>query len=98
MPRYVVITNPESLRWLAYEPDLRAFWREQRTEAEIVVVPWLEVITRQGNLDGLGAFDQPAIVRLESPGRNWEVAQHLLALGSGSQDFLHCPYRKGWLV
>jgi hypothetical protein len=42
-------------------------------------------------------------VRLESPGRDWEVAQLLLAAGareSGDQeyDWLALPYRKGWLV
>jgi hypothetical protein len=103
-PRYVVLANPDSKRWLAYEPELRGFWRARGVEADVVVVPWSEVVPRAGNLDGRDAFDRPAIVRLESPGRDWDVARQLLTLGArerGRADadtFLSLPYQKGKLV
>jgi hypothetical protein len=103
-PRYVVVANPDSKRWLAYEPELRGFWRARGVEADVELVPWSAVVPRAGNLDGLTAFDRPALVRLESPGRDWDVACQLLALGARARQraeadgFLSLPYQKGKLV
>lgn len=104
-PRYVVVANPDSKRWLAYEPELRAFWQSRGVTADVELVPWSEVVPRAGKLDGLAAFDRPngdrpahAVVRLESPGRDWAVARQLLALGTGDDAFLSLPYQKGKLV
>jgi hypothetical protein len=103
-PRYVILGNPESKRWLGYEPELRGFWRARGIEADVELVPWSVVVPRAGNLDGLATFDRPAIVRLESPGRDWDVARQLLTLGAqerGRPDadaFLSLPYQKGKLV
>src|SRR5262249_31398145 len=99
-PRYVVIANPDGLRWQLYEPELRGFWAERGVEVEIDIVPWSEVVPRDGNLAGLKAFDQPALVRLESPGRDWDVARQLLAAGAreGGEDespWRTAPYHKG---
>jgi glutathione synthase/RimK-type ligase-like ATP-grasp enzyme len=101
-PRYVVLANPDSLRWQAYHPELFAFWRERGIEPDVEVVPWREVVTRDGNLDGLSAFDRPAIVRLESPGRDWPVARMLLQAGCRALDvkdnYLDLEYQKGRLI
>jgi glutathione synthase/RimK-type ligase-like ATP-grasp enzyme len=102
-PCYVVVANPESLRWKAYAPELSAFWSERGVTPEVEVVSWRDLILRGGELDGLAAFDRPAIVRLESPGRDWEVTQLLLHAGSQAQGedgehWLSLPYRKGRLV
>jgi glutathione synthase/RimK-type ligase-like ATP-grasp enzyme len=102
-PRYVVIANPASLRYRAYAPELGAFWAARGVALEVEVVSWREVIPREGNLDGLAAFDRPAVVRLESPGRDWEVTKLLLAAGARqtpeeATDWLGLPYRKGWMV
>jgi glutathione synthase/RimK-type ligase-like ATP-grasp enzyme len=102
-PRYVVIANPDSLRWQAYAPELSSFWASRGVKAEVEVVSWRDVIRNDGALDGLAAFDKPAILRLESPGRDWEVAQLLLVAGcreSGEDgaEFLSMPYEKGRLV
>lgn len=103
-PRYVVVANPDSKRWLAYEPELRGFWQARGVAADVELVPWSVVVPRAGNLAGLAAFDRPAIVRLESPGRDWDVARQLLRLGArerqraDADDFLALPYQKGKLV
>jgi hypothetical protein len=102
-PRYVVLANPESLRWKAYAPELSAFWTARGVTPEVEVVSWRDLIERDGDLDGMRAFDQPAIVRLESPGRDWQVAQFLLRAGSREQGedgehWLSLPYAKGRLV
>jgi hypothetical protein len=102
-PRYVAIANPDGKRWQAYAPELTAFWREQGVEPEVEVVPWRQVVPRDGDLDGLSAFDRPALVRLESPGRDWEVTRLLLQAGSRAADdhaadWSHLPYEKGRLV
>src|SRR5205823_7989102 len=88
----------------AYLPELEAFWAERGVRAEVEVVPWRVVVSRDGNLDGLEAFDRPALVRLESPGRDWEVAKLLLQAGSrevpgeAATDWTTLPYHKGHLV
>ena len=100
-PRYVALANPDSLRWQAYRPELDRFWRERGIEPEVVVVPWREVVPRDGDLSGLAAFDRPAVVRMESPGRDWEVARMLLAAGARERpeeagiDWMALPYQKG---
>src|SRR4051812_49325790 len=99
-PRYVVVANPDSLRWKAYAPELTAFWAERGVTPEIEVVSWRDLIERDGSLDGFRAFDRPAIVRLESPGRDWRVTQLLLRAGSREQGedgehWLIVPYSKG---
>lgn len=93
--RYVVITNPDGLRWKAYGDELARFWEGR---AEVVAVPWADVVPRLGDLDGLAAFDEPAVVRIESPGRDWDVARMLLRAGDGDDNWLSLPYRKGHLV
>src|SRR6516225_4305717 len=99
-PRYVVIANPGSKRWQAYAPELTAFWGERGVRPEVELVPWNVVVPRDGNLDGLGAFDRPALVRLESPGRDWEVARLLLQAGEREDGgdgarWVALPYEKG---
>jgi hypothetical protein len=102
-PRYVVVANPDSVRWRAYEPELHAFWQGRGVRPEVELVPWSAVVPRDGDLGGLAAFDRPALVRLESPGRDWDVYRLLLQAGArdtGEEgtDWLALPYRKGWLV
>jgi hypothetical protein len=91
----VAIANPEGVRWQAYARALRDVWGDT---VEVVVVPWRDVIAQGGCLDTFTAFDTPAIVRMESPGRDWGVAQQLLYTGDGNPAWLNYPYQKGRLV
>src|SRR5438067_2041664 len=97
-PRYVVIANPNSKRWQAYARDLSAFWERQGVRPEVEVVPWSIVIEADGSLDRLAAFDRPALVRLESPGRDSTVARLLLQTGcrdhpaEAAIDWSNIPY------
>jgi hypothetical protein len=102
-PRYVAIANPEGKRWQAYARDLEAFWQARGVRPAVEVVPWREVVPRDGDLDGLAAFDEPAVVRLESPGRDFEVARLLLEAGGRAvpgepTDWSALVYEKGRLV
>ncbi len=102
-PRYVAIANPEGKRWQAYARDLAAFWEARGVRPEVKVVPWREVVPRDGDLDGLDAFDRPAVVRLESPGRDFEVSKLLLEAGGRAvpgerADWSALAYEKGRLV
>jgi hypothetical protein len=101
--RYVAIANPDGKRWQAYSRDLTAFWEGRGVRAEIEVVPWREVVPCDGNLDGLAAFDRPALVRMESPGRDFEVTRLLLEAGGRAvpgepTDWSHLVYEKGRLI
>jgi hypothetical protein len=102
-PRYVVIANPAGKRWQVYAPQLEAFWAERGVRPEVEVVPWSAVVPRDGDLDGLPAFDRPALVRLESPGRDWDVTKLLLQAGEREDGgdgarWAALPYEKGRLV
>jgi hypothetical protein len=102
-PRYVAIANPQGKRWQAYAAALTEFWSARGASPEVEVVPWAAVVPRDGNLDGLPAFDRPALVRLESPGRDFEVTRQLLAaggraIGRKSANWSNLVYQKGRIV
>jgi hypothetical protein len=65
---------------------------------EPVLVPWAEVIPADGRLDRLSAFDEPAVVRLESPGKDEAVTRLLLAVGDPLTDWSTVPLPKGILL
>src|SRR3954464_13380795 len=80
-PRYVLVANPGTKRCEAYRRELLAWWGERGATPDLEVVPWADVVPRDGDLDGLPAFDRPAVVRLESPGKDTDVARLLLEAG-----------------
>jgi hypothetical protein len=103
VPRYLAVANPAGKRWQAYARELAAFWAERGVRPEVEVIPWSVLVPREGNLDGLPGLDRPALVRLESPGRDFEVARLLLQAGARGTpdeavDWTALPYRKGRLV
>jgi hypothetical protein len=81
-PRYVLIANPGTKRCEAYRRELLAFWAARGVTPSVDVVPWADVVPRDGNLDDLAAFDRPGVVRLESPGKNADVTRLLLEAGA----------------
>ncbi|MBN9117893.1 MAG: STM4014 family protein [Planctomycetes bacterium] len=81
-PRYVLIANPGTKRCETYRAELAAYWRARGVAVEPEVVPWAEVVPRDGNLDDLPAFDRPAIVRMESPGKDDTATRLLLEAGA----------------
>jgi hypothetical protein len=81
-PRYVMIANPGTKRCETYRRELSAYWLARGATVELEVVPWAEVVPRDGNLDDLAAFDRPAVVRLESPGKDDSVTRLLLEAGA----------------
>ncbi len=83
-PRYVLIANPGTKRCETYRRELLAFWAARGVTPEVELVPWAELVPRDGSLDGLAAFDRPAVVRLESPGKDDRVTR--LLLESGARD------------
>jgi hypothetical protein len=90
--RLVLIANPGTKR-------CEAFCREvQALGVRPVVVPWAEVIPAGGCLDRLPQFDQPAVVRLESPGKDDAVTRLLLAAGDPHTDWSAVPFPKGLLL
>jgi hypothetical protein len=99
--RYISICNPDSKRWQTYARELAEFWQARGQDPEIVIVPWRDIVPRDGNLDGLPAFDRPAVVRLESPGKDFDVTRQLLQAGCRADpaepavDWLALPYQKG---
>lgn len=82
MPRYVLIANPGTKRCELYRRELEAYWSARGEPVDLAVVPWAEIVPRDGCLDDLPAFDRPAIVRMESPGKDNFVTRLLLEAGA----------------
>jgi hypothetical protein len=102
-PRYVLIANPGTKRCETYRAELAAYWADRGVTPDVTVVPWAEVIPRDGDLDDLPAFDRPALVRLESPGKCDDVTRLLLEAGARDADLSPRDWRslglpKGLLV
>ncbi len=103
-PRYVVIANPGTKRCATYRTELKAYWSDRGTSVELEIVPWAEIVSRNGNLDDLPAFNAPALVRLESPGKDDTVTRLLLEAGARdgnaepTRDWLTLELPKGLLV
>jgi hypothetical protein len=81
-PRYVLIANPGTKRCETFRRELTSYRAERGAAADLELVPWAEVVPRDGNLDGLAAFDRPAVVRMESPGKDDRVTRLLLEAGA----------------
>lgn len=81
-PRYVLIANPGTKRCETYSSELTAYWTARGHAVELDVVPWADVIPTDGNLDALAAFDRPAVVRMESPGKDDTATRLLLEAGA----------------
>src|SRR3954471_2768480 len=103
-PRYVLIANPGTKRCETYLRELAAWWAARGATPEVELVPWADVVARDGDQDGLPAFDRPAVVRLESPGKDDQVTRLLLAAGAGAdraeppRDWRALPLPKGLLA
>ncbi len=76
---FVVVGNPESRR---VENFLRA--ARQATGQRPTVLAWLQVL--RGRVRWESFAGREVFVRLESPGKNWEVERGILALGAGEND------------
>jgi hypothetical protein len=103
-PRYVLIANPGTKRCETYRQEVAAWWAARGHTPDVELVPWADVVPRDGNLDGLGAFDRPAVVRLESPGKDDDVTRLLLEAGARGDpkeppcDWRSLPLPKGLLA
>jgi hypothetical protein len=73
----VLIANPGTKRCDAFLRSLPEFGQSSGTAVDGTVVPWADVIRADGRLDDFPAFDRPAIVRLESPGKDDRVTRQL---------------------
>jgi hypothetical protein len=103
-PHYILIANPGTKRCETYRAEFDAYWHTRGTAVELEVVPWAEIVPRDGSLDDLPAFDKPAIVRMESPGKDDDVTRLLLEAGARddpsepARDWRAIELTKGLLV
>jgi hypothetical protein len=80
--RYVLIANPGTKRCEAYRRELLAFWAARGHPPDVTIVRGADVADRDGCLDGLPGFNRPAVVRMESPGKDDDAYRSMLAAGA----------------
>ena len=78
--RYLLIANPGTKRCDAFLRSLAEFGQSSGTAVDGTVVPWVDVVRADGRLDDFPAFDRPAVVRLESPGKDTRVTRRLCGI------------------
>ncbi len=74
-PRFIVIGNPDNRRIHLFQAALARLRLEPAT-----VFSYVDLLT--GRVSLRGAIETPAIVRIESPGEDFEVERRLLAAGA----------------
>ncbi|MCA9062362.1 MAG: STM4014 family protein [Planctomycetaceae bacterium] len=79
-PRYVIISDPGSMRSSVYERELRSFWEEQQQRVEIWPIDWRDVCDTDGRIERW-LPDSPAMLRIESPARDPDVIRRLCEAG-----------------
>lgn len=101
-PRLIVIADPEGRRWQQLQQEAN----EAASPFELSVVSWADILDCEGQLDGLAEFDEPALVRVDSTGENFDLTRKLISIGarrggkrsSPEKDWSALEYRKGWLA
>jgi hypothetical protein len=99
-----MIANPGTKRCEIFRTEFAAYWAARGVAADLEVVPWAEVIPRDGNLDDVPTFDAPAVVRMESPGKDDQATRLLLEAGAREEpseppcDWRSLELPKGLLV
>lgn len=101
-PRLIVITDPDCRRWQQFQQESMAI----DSPFDLRIVPWSDVLRKEGCLDDLSYFDAPALVRIDSTGENFDLTRQLIAVGArlsgpadqATADRSELPYRKGWLA
>ena len=104
-PRYTVIVDPASMRWEHYQRDLLAYWKQQGKSPQIQVLSWLDVIAAEGDLTKLANadFNQPSLLRIESPARDFALFRMLMQAGEKSEGRQPTAWespggREGWIA
>ncbi len=99
-PDYVVIVDPNSLRWAHYQSALEQHLEQFEIRSKIHVLEWAEVIRRDGNIaDQLPTG--PFLLRIESPGREFSLFRALMQAGEvdgGQEPTLWDTAEQGWIA
>lgn len=79
-PDYVVIADPDSLRWQHYQRDLERHVAQYRPRPVVQLLNWSEVIARDGELADL-LPEGDSLLRVESPARSFPLFRQLMRAG-----------------
>ena len=101
-PRLIAFADPEGRRWQQLQQEAK----EAASPFELSIVSWADILDREGHLDGLAKFVEPALVRVDSTGENFDLTRKLISIGarqcadrnSTEKDWSALEYRKGWLA
>lgn len=99
-PDYVVVADPESLRWQHYQQDLHEFLSRFTPRPQLHVLAWPDVVQRDGDISDL-LPKRSALFRVESPARDFELARLLMQAGeieSGAKPSDWQTELDGWIA
>ncbi len=100
VPSYVIIADPSSMRFEFYERDLRNFWKAREVTPLVHAIDWREFAERDGKIAQLLPAG-PAVLRLESPARDFEVIRSILNAGQRRRQEAETRFltaRHGWIA
>lgn len=76
----ILIADPNSMRANSFCSELSAYDLETGRNSRVTIIDWEQVCVRGGRISDL-LPDQPAILRIESPARDFGVIQALIKAG-----------------
>ena len=101
-PKYFVIADPNSHRWKKYSEAIEHSGKLGKA-LDWKLIPWSELLDCRGALHELISQDAAGLLRIESPGRDFEITRQLIWIGVETSSnppfqFPELEEKLGWLV
>lgn len=99
-PDYVIVVDPESLRWQHYHRDLHEFIQQFEPRPTVHLLNWADVVEADGDISHW-LPNRSALLRVESPARDFELARLLMQAGEKSEGEPISQWnadREGWIA
>ncbi len=92
----MIIADPESLRWKAYQDELSHYWSDRKKIYDLQVVRWNDLIDTDGHLEELisTSIMEGTRLRIESPGRSFEMMKKMICAGCRAEGLDERPFNE----
>ncbi len=99
-PNYLIIADPDSMRYSLFRRDLLAWWQRVGVTPDIQTISWKDVCMLDGQIQHLMPARR-SLLRIESPARDFSIIRELMRagqreLGEAPSDWTEG--RHGWIA